>query len=167
MPRVRVDGVPILDEVDRGPVAVAIQLAPLPKRLVVFVLDVGHQFGALRGHDRFKLFRDCVRRRFEIVEPREGAPGMEFALAQLRKMRVGRFAMIDASAAQRVASETRDALTLFLARLALRFTHRRDHSSLALGEPAAVMLLGFREHGGELRRRISRPLRESVPPGLA
>src|SRR5689334_6277788 len=82
MPDIRFDRFPVLDEVDRGPVTVAVQLAPLVEGLMLFILDVRHQLGPLRAHDCVQLIGDLRSRRLDLLEPREGLARMEFPLGK-------------------------------------------------------------------------------------
>ena len=67
MARIGLDPLARSDQVDRGPVAVAVERPPLIERLVLGILDVGHQLGALGGHHRLEFGGDRHRSRLRAA----------------------------------------------------------------------------------------------------
>ncbi len=122
------------------------------KRKVVRVLDVWHKLSALGRHDCFQLGNDDSGFRFELGQPWEQCAGMEFALNQTWKMKMGRLTVKMSCAAQRIAPETRDAFPLLVIRLLLSNGHRGFQSLLARIEPGSVPTLPLRKYRGHLRR---------------
>ena len=69
MSRIGVDPLAVLQQVDRGPLAIEVELLPLPQRYSLRVLDVGHHFCGLSRDERIELGADDVCGVFEGGKP--------------------------------------------------------------------------------------------------
>ena len=61
--RIRIHKLAVLDQVDGGPIGIAIEFAPSTERHVIVVLDVGYEFGAFRNHRGLAFLDDDFGRR--------------------------------------------------------------------------------------------------------
>jgi hypothetical protein len=102
---IRLDRLAILQQMKRRPGAVPVQLAPLPQRLVLGILNIGNQLRPLRRHQRVELLEDRGRRGFNFGKPGEIPALVELALDQPRIMKMGWLAMVGPRTAHDVAGE--------------------------------------------------------------
>ena len=94
MARVGIDPLAILQQVDRGPFGIVVELLPLPHRHAVRILDVGHHLGRLGGNQRLEFGANVSGRLFERGDAGEMLAVMEFGFRHARIMKIGRFLMV-------------------------------------------------------------------------
>jgi hypothetical protein len=122
----------------------------------------------LEAWTRERKAQEDLRRRLDLLEPWEEPPRMEFALGQLRIMKVGRLAMIMARPAQRIAAEPLDPPKRFGIRASLGLGHRGFHQRFAAARPLRDVPLAFGNDRRELFRQIAAgPLGERLVPSFS
>ena len=82
------------DQVNRGPIAVVVEFAPLGQRLAGTILDIGHKVGLGGVGDLIEFSRNRVGQRLKLIEPGKQAAIVEFDFAQAGIMEVGGFGVV-------------------------------------------------------------------------
>ena len=158
MTRIGIDPIAVLQQMDRGPVEALVERAPLIERLMLGILNVGHELGPLGGHDRLKLGGDFARRSLERRHPREQPAWVKLALDQARIMKVRRLAVIGVGPPQDVVAKAIEPVTQFVVGALFGVAHGRAQLCVALVLPGRNALLALRNHLRQARRKLARGL---------
>src|SRR5437868_12519137 len=93
MLRVGFDALPALEQMNRSPLRVVVELAPLAEGHPFRILNVGHHLGRFSRDQRPEFGGNGGDVPLDRVELREEAAIMEFELRQARIMKIARLLM--------------------------------------------------------------------------
>ena len=110
----------LLDQMQRSPIWIAVKRLPLSQRLVVLILEIGHQFGSLRSQSSLHFRTNDGRCSLQFGKPRKPLAGVEFAFYQPGIVEMGRLAVPDSRLAQDIAAKAIDPPRFIIAGLRVR-----------------------------------------------